>query len=139
MRLKYHDMTGLCQQYQNLLTLQHSKSILSLRVVSTLHLCILYPINLSHGEPLLNDSIASGWEDDDLNSMFDDEEFEEVAEILDEIVEGEVIETSEGNGGAGGALVPLIRADDLQDLYVRAVDTYIAGMAPNSQRAYQAA
>jgi integrase len=85
----------------------------------------------------LNDSIASGWEDDDLNSLFDDEEFEEAVEILDEIVEGEVIETSERNGSSGGALVPVVTADDLQDLYVRAVDTYIAGMAPNSQRAYQ--
>lgn len=40
----------------------------------------------------MNDSIAAGWEDDDLNSLFDDEEIEETLELLDEIVEGEIIE-----------------------------------------------
>jgi integrase len=76
----------------------------------------------------LNDPIASGWEDDEL---------EEAVELLEEIVEGEVVEVAKGGGNSGGALVHIAAHSDFQDLFHRAVETYIAGMAPNSQRAYE--
>jgi integrase len=69
-------------------------------------------------------SIASGWEDDEMNSLFEE----------GEVVEGELVEEVET--AAPSAIIAVRHADDLHDLFYRAVATYVAGMALNSQRAY---
>jgi len=51
-----------------------------------------------------------------------------------EVVEGEVVEEPKSSALA---MVPSTQNENLRKLFKQAVDTYIAGMAPNSQRAYE--
>jgi integrase len=53
-----------------------------------------------------------------------------------EYVEGEVMEMGGAESSDESAIVAVARADEMQDLFRRAIVTYVAGMAPNSQRAY---
>lgn len=74
--------------------------------------------------------IASGWDDDDLNALFADDEKESQV-----IVEGEVL--SEFNRDSGTGLARVTHQDELATLFYHAIETYVAGMAENSRRAYR--
>lgn len=75
--------------------------------------------------------IAGGWDDPDLNDLFGDD----VEEAIEEIVEGEVV--AEFSGGSTTTLARVAQQDDLADLFYHAIETYVAGMAENSRRAYR--
>ncbi len=54
-----------------------------------------------------------------------------------EVIEGELVEESGGPVAPGeSAIVPVVREGGTEGVFRKAVVTYVAGMAPNSQRAY---